>query len=237
MKRFCLTLAFIQLVSSGVAFCSLSAKNPFLWPDFEVPQDRRQATAPSASDSRLDYLEFHAVYNLGESTHVLVHDRREQAFTWIVLGQEAVGLRAEKYEPDGDRLLVRDPQGERWLDLIGVSPQRRRGSAGGGADPLVDRAGAETARNPARLRVPVRGAGERDLGSRRSEKYGGDSASADANDEGIMHPVAPASVESSIRGPGVSAPSYSPEPPPFLRKTRESPRGRAAERPVRKTRP
>jgi hypothetical protein len=101
-------------MSAAALHAGLIDSNPFIWPGFEAREETRpQPTATAAPDE----LEFHAVYQLGESVHVLVRDRKSRQFTWTRVGEQHEGFLVSNYNAENNQILVNNQAGEKWLSL------------------------------------------------------------------------------------------------------------------------
>ncbi len=115
----------------GLLTAGLTEKNPFVWPDFEPPEDRRPAR-PDPSPQRGEDIEFHAIYELDGVTRALIRDRSNQSFQWVTIGEESdEGVLAKSYNRENDQLLLASSDGERWLDLQSVAAPSGRPSGPG----------------------------------------------------------------------------------------------------------
>lgn len=113
MPRF----VFIILLPAALsvsADISLLNRNPFIWPGFEA---RTQDTPPAAAQTSAEDYEFHAVYELSGSTHILLRDRKKNDFQWLSIGEEEGGLNPKSYNPESNQLLLAYENKELWLSL------------------------------------------------------------------------------------------------------------------------
>lgn len=211
-------LAAISLASLGFASVSagLAGNNPFLWPDFEPPDERAVERRGDLDRKDVEY-EFHAVYELGDSTHVLVRDVSLGRFQWLTLGRKVDGIVAKAYDPSDDRLLIERPGGAVWLDLQGAA-QAARGAISASAPQrrASARRGESTASEMPGAGIPTRGLGRGETPSREDIQRA--VAAVEQRHEEEAAASSPLDPLSARRRPSVAAPAYEPEPPPFLRR-------------------
>lgn len=94
---------------------SILDRNPFIWPGFEASESTAPANSTPAASSA-DY-EFHAVYEVSGRTHVLLKDRRKNAFHWVRIGEDLDGISPKSYDAQKDQILLAYEDQERWLSL------------------------------------------------------------------------------------------------------------------------
>jgi len=114
-REICIAAGCCLLVWTGRAEgLSLLERSPFIWPGFNSGRPAPSEAGPAATSG--DF-EFHAVYELSGRTHVLVRDRLQSKFLWLLLGEERDGLVPKSYDPDNNQLLLANSSGETWLSL------------------------------------------------------------------------------------------------------------------------
>lgn len=204
--------ALLALICAGLSAKGLSLldRNPFIWPGFEASP--APGSAESNAQASSEDFEFHAVYELSGTTHVLLKDRRKNAFHWVSIGESLEGLLAKGYDREKDQILLAYDDQERWLSLqelpevsgspVSAQPQRR-------TTPV--RTTRSTSSNTSRSsgitrRSVVRPRTSTTAGSRTSIRSSSDSSP----------PSRAALLRSRIRqavDPGVSPPNFTPAEP------------------------
>lgn len=149
-----LAAGVFSLACGGLLNAGLTEKNPFIWPDFEPPEDRRP-TRPEPTRTRGEEIEFHAIYELDGVTRALIRNRSDQSFKWVTLGEESEdGVVAKSYNRENDQLLLASSEGERWLDLQSVATPTGRPSGPVVQRPTPTRMTSRTATSPRTTRTP-----------------------------------------------------------------------------------
>ena len=189
-----------SVACGGLLTAGLTEKNPFVWPDFEPPEDRRPAR-PDPSPQRGEDIEFHAIYELDGVTRALIRDRSNQSFQWVTIGEESdEGVLAKSYNRENDQLLLASSDGERWLDLQSVAAPSGRPSGPVAQRPTPPRVTTGTGSSIRTTRTPT------------------------VTTPGTRSSTVQASSGDSVRRPTVSPPRARTRVPPTLRtRTQDAP--------------
>lgn len=108
------TVLWLMVIPSMHAV-SLVDRSPFIRPDFEA--DAALVETPHESSNAADY-EFHGVYELGNSTHVLLKTKSDGTYTWHTVGRGEEGIVPKFYDADNDELVIVMKNSEIRLTLM-----------------------------------------------------------------------------------------------------------------------
>lgn len=228
-----LAAGVFSLTCGGLLTAGLTEKNPFVWPDFEPPENRRP-TRPEPTRTRGEEMEFHAIYELDGVTRALIRNRSNQSFKWVTLGEESEdGIVAKSYNRENDQLLLANSDGERWLDLestaaptgrpSGPGVQRPtptlgpRSAATARAQPSTSRGSSipsRTSRVTTRQGETVQSGVSSSTRTRLPPRVRTRSTAVEDPDPGLRTPSAPPPQIDHLEPPAEGPPSGKPPPPP-----------------------
>ena len=104
-----------MMISSNIAQAvSLIERSPFVGPDFDPNTSATEVTRVSSGSEEF---EFHGVYELDGSTHVLLKAKSDGSFSWYTVGMGHDGIIPKSYDADSNELVIVMNNSEVWLTL------------------------------------------------------------------------------------------------------------------------